>query len=451
MNPLLRIFAYFLAATVGIALGMTPASAQERITHGLFQPVRLYRPPADVQQFVLLLSDVNGWDADAEHSAQALAARGALVGGIDYAQLRRALDASGGDCVFPDGDLENLSHYLQGYARVPGYYKPLVVGIGAGAALAYAMAAAAPAELFGGAIGLRWCPQPMPGKPLCADKRSGYVRNTAQGQVLQFVPQLAIPWRLVVDDADACLGARGADFAAQMRSAGYVSASLLEAYTWLAQQKTDTAPPPAGALADLPLVEVPSSVPGDTFAVLLSGDGGWAGLDKRVAAHLAARGLPVVGMDSLRYFWSARTPEGLAADLDRILRHYAARWQRPRAVLIGYSQGANVLPFAVNRLPAATRRTVVHIVLMGLEARASFEFHLGNWLGSDSDGLPVQPELARLRAEDVLCLYGEEETDSLCRSAGAAHVHAEQLPGGHHFDGAYDTLAAAILRRIPAR
>jgi type IV secretory pathway VirJ component len=42
--------------------------------------------------------------------------------------------------------------------------------------------------------------------------------------------------------------------------------------------------------------------------VLISGDGGWASIDKGIAKALVARGVPVAGLDSLRYFWSERTP-----------------------------------------------------------------------------------------------------------------------------------------------
>ena len=73
------------------------------------------------------------------------------------------------------------------------------------------------------------------------------------------------------------------------------------------------AAPPA-ELADLPMVEVPVTGTGTRFVVLLSGDGGWAGIDKGLAAAFAAQNVPVAGLDSLRYFWKARTPEGLAAD-----------------------------------------------------------------------------------------------------------------------------------------
>ena len=98
----------------------------------------------------------------------------------------------------------------------------------------------------------------------------------------------------------------------------------------------------------------------------MSGDGGWAGLDKDIAAALAADGIPVVGLDSLRYYWSARTPEGLAADTDRMIRYYLAHLGKQRVLLIGYSQGADVLPFAVNRLPEATRARVRLAAVLGL-------------------------------------------------------------------------------------
>ncbi|MEZ5420390.1 MAG: SpoIIE family protein phosphatase [Vicinamibacterales bacterium] len=87
----------------------------------------------------------------------------------------------------------------------------------------------------------------------------------------------------------------------------------------------------APEIADLKLV-VPATRPAnDTMAVLLTGDGGWADLDKAVAAGLAAHGIPVVGWSSLSYYWSPRTPDGASADLARILRHYGARWQGGRA------------------------------------------------------------------------------------------------------------------------
>jgi type IV secretory pathway VirJ component len=207
------------------------------------------------------------------------------------------------------------------------------------------------------------------------------------------------------------------------------------------------ATPPA-ALAGLPIVEVPAKRSGDTLAVLISGDGGWAGIDKAVAASLAEQGISVVGVDSLRYFWKERTPQSAAADVDRIVEHYLDAWDRKDVVLIGYSQGADVLPFIVNRLPAQTRARVRLAAMLGPGERAVFEFHLGNWLSSSDDGLPIAPELQRMSNVRGLCVYNDEGGESSCPDAASTTLRAVSLPGGHHFGGDYDRVAALILQEM---
>jgi type IV secretory pathway VirJ component len=216
------------------------------------------------------------------------------------------------------------------------------------------------------------------------------------------------------------------------------------AYATLLASGPRSLPPPPPSLSDLPLIEVPASGSGDRLAVFLSGDGGWAGLDKQVARALSDRGIPVVGVDSLRYFWKERTPEGLAADIDRLVRFYAWQWKKKHVLLIGYSQGADVLPFAVNRLPPATRDLVQLTTLIGVSETAAFEFHVSNWFGGSGDQ-PVKPETNKLSASNTLCVYGEDDEDSLCPTIGAEHATVAHLAGGHHFGGDYRKLAELIL------
>jgi type IV secretory pathway VirJ component len=214
-------------------------------------------------------------------------------------------------------------------------------------------------------------------------------------------------------------------------------------------------------LSDLPIVEIPAhpaapltapgaaatpgAAPPDVFAIIMSGDGGWAGLDQDVAAALSARGIPVVGLDSLRYYWTARTPDGLAADTDRIIRYYLAHFAKQRVLLIGYSQGADVLPFAVNRLPDATRSRVALAAVMGMSEHALFEFHLSGWISDDNSGPATLPEIQRIAGVPVLCIYGEDESDSLCPKLDPTRFNIVKLKGGHHFDGDYAGLARHIL------
>src|SRR6185312_7660051 len=206
------------------------------------------------------------------------------------------------------------------------------------------------------------------------------------------------------------------------------------AYTEILAHEPHRLQAPPRSLADLPIIEVPPMGAGsnDTFAVLFSGDGGWAGIDRDVANILASRGIPVAGWDSLRYFWTARTPSGVAGDLDRILRYYSEHWHKKKALVIGYSQGADVLPFAVTRLPPRTRALVERTALIGVGETAAFEFHVTNWFGSGSGELPIAPEMAKMSSANTLCLYGEGDNESLCPKIGPANATRVRLPGGHH-------------------
>ena len=183
------------------------------------------------------------------------------------------------------------------------------------------------------------------------------------------------------------------------------------------------------------------------MAILVTGDGGWAGLDQEIAGTLAEGGVGVVGFNSLKYLWTPHTPEGFAADLGRILEYYLSQWQKQKAIVIGYSMGAGVLPFAMNRLPQAIRDRVALVVLLAPGRNAQFEFHLSNWIPGafGGHGDPVLPEAGRIADLRMLCFYGERETDSICPGSDGAGVKSIRMKGAHHLGGDYRTIAETIL------
>ncbi|HEX5075191.1 MAG TPA: AcvB/VirJ family lysyl-phosphatidylglycerol hydrolase [Gemmatimonadaceae bacterium] len=202
----------------------------------------------------------------------------------------------------------------------------------------------------------------------------------------------------------------------------------------------------------LPLHVVPTKSPSptSTAAVFLSGDGGWAGLDRRVAEDLAAHGVSVVGLDSRAYLMKAKTPDEAAADVARVMRHYTTEWAAQHVALVGYSRGADMAPFIVNRLPSDLRSELALVVLLGPAERASFQFHWTDLLTdiSKPSDPPILPELERLRGIPVLCVYGKDEKESLCRLADTSAVRVDKRKGRHHFDGDYDAIAAEIIRLL---
>jgi len=448
-----------VAATVTAPLGLP-----DHISHGRFQNVAVIAPKGTPRSMVLLLAGEGGANAGADLAFE-LARHGAMVAMIDVSKFDAALEADPADCVFPDGDLENLSHFIQAYYHLPIYRAPLLVGYGAGANLAYAALAQAPMHTFAGAITAGFCPAASLRKPLC--KGGALESERAADQQLRYLPaaQLEDPWVTLQGEHQGECGAGVIrEFTAHMSGAAVVALpevggrlesssrwwpSLLAAFDTLVERTArDIAPLAPVALGNLPLVEVPARTgapPTDLLAIILSGDGGWAGLDKEVAQALAEHGIPVAGLDSLRYFWSARTPQGIASDIDRMIRYYLGHFGRQRVLLIGYSQGADVLPFAVNRLAPATRARIALAVLMGMSEHAVFEFHMSNWISNDNSGPATLPEVNHITGIPVLCIYGDGDNESLCPKLDANKVQIVKLPGGHHFNGDYAGLAREIL------
>jgi type IV secretory pathway VirJ component len=480
-----------------LALLPTPAAAAtvQSLDFGRFGRVSLYgaaRPPEEV---VLFVSGDGGWNQGVVSMARHLSDLGALVVGIDIRHYLRSLAAGHEECSYPAGDFELLSKFVQKSLDRPVYLEPILVGYSSGATLVYAALAESPENTFKGALSLGFCTDLPIVRPFC--RGSGLVALPGphgKGYLFEPSANLPAPWIALQGQVDTVCGPAEVDrFGREAHPAEVVALPHVghgfsveknwrpqfeDAYRRLAaasgEGETDdresgdtaarggTAPggdpaPAAGAVEttappkpkDLPLVEVPARAgTSDTLAVIVSGDGGWSGLDKSIAAAFAGRGIDTVGLNSLKYFWTARTPDGAAADLHAILAHYLPRWKKERILLIGYSFGAEVLPFLMARLPEELRKRVRLMTLIGPGQTASFAFHVAEWLGRDDpDARPILPEIERLAGSRILCLGGEDEKDSLCRKLKPEQAMSEIIPGGHHFGGDYDALADRILER----
>ncbi len=471
----MRRFPVCAAALLAAAARL--ASAEATLEFGRFGTVTLYQVEAQPAQVALFVSGDGGWNKGVVDMARELAATGALVVGIDIVRYEKQLAAANEPCLYPAAEFEALSQYVQKKLDFPAYRVPVLVGYSSGATLVYAVLVQAPPNTFSGAISLGFCPDFPRTRPFC--KGSGLAwQPRAKGKGVDFLPAatLAQPWVALQGTIDqVCDPAATASFVhsvprGEIVMLPKVGHGFAVPRNWMPQFKaafaritgtgatTDlpAAPAPAPAtpapeadVRGLPLVEVPAhGEESDTLAVIVSGDGGWAGIDREIGTVIAGRGIPVVGLNSLQYFWKKKTPDIAAADLVRILRHYLAAWRKERVLLVGYSRGAEVLPFMADRLPADLRARVRLVALLGATGRVAFEFHVGDWLGGSGgkDELPVKPEVDKLSGLKVLCVHGEDEHDSLCPSLGAGVAADLAIKGGHHFGGAYRTIAEAILR-----
>jgi len=448
-----------------------PARAlEETVEFGRFGAVTLYHGSAEPAHVVLFVSGDGGWNQGVVDMARELTTLDALVVGIDITHYLRQLEAGAEACLYPAGDFEELSKFVQKKLGYADYRIPVLVGYSSGATLVYATLVQAPANTFLGALSLGFCPDLPITKHFC--EGNGLEQDPGpKGKGIVFRPatKLEAPWIALQGTVDQVCDAAATEAFVRKTVNGRViilprvghgysvprnwMPQFRDAFAQIAgagpvdRPATDT-----GDLKDLPLIEVPASGDSarDLLAVHITGDGGWGVTDKGLARELAAGGIPVVGLNSLQYFWHARTPEETANDLARILRHYLDSWHQRRVVLIGYSFGADVLPILVNRLPADLLARVPAIVLLGPSAEASFEFHLTDWIGGRerTNTLPVAPEIERIEGPEIFCFYGEGDKEAICKELDPARVHSYPLGGGHRIGNRFDEIVRTILTEV---
>ncbi len=203
----------------------------------------------------------------------------------------------------------------------------------------------------------------------------------------------------------------------------------------------------------LPLEIVPATGDARAFLVFLSGDGGWAAVDKAVSQGLAARGVTTIGWSSLRYFATRQEPDRVAADLGRVVRALA-----PPGLPIwlgGYSFGAEVIPVVVaQHWSPAERARLAGMLLLAPGTSAGFRIDPLDWVREP----PVDPAyrvdaaVRRLAPTPILCVTGADDPSTSCSTfADVPGVTVARVPGTHHFENGIPRLVDAAVAHLFAK
>jgi len=399
-----------MAFACGASAVQTLAAKAQTVSGGRYGAVTVTRPEGPLRGFVVMFSREGGWSVADQQAADALAKAGAMTVGVDSERYAANLAEKQETCHHLDGDTEAVSHQLERLAQSSRYYAPIVAGVGQGGAIAKQILSMSPENTIAGMVSVEPSPKLDPRfKPCQPDSTivrramPGFVETAATGDSTKLVALLKPHLRDgTADELD---------------------------------------------VSDLPLIELPAKGGSNLLAIVISGDGGWRDLDKTIGEALQRDGVSVVGIDSLRYFWSERPPAQTSRDLARVMRTYMARWHATNVALIGYSFGADVMPFAYNRLPEALREKVSVMSLLGFAPAADFQIRVTGWLGmpASDKALKVAPEIAKVPPGIVQCFYGEQEKETMCPALANSGVQVIKTQGEHHFGRDYVALEKQIL------
>jgi type IV secretory pathway VirJ component len=185
-------------------------------------------------------------------------------------------------------------------------------------------------------------------------------------------------------------------------------------------------------------------------AVLFSGDVGFVGLGlgqgPDIARVIEGLGLPVYGVSSLKEFGAHRTLRQTVRIIDQAVREGMARYGADRVLLVGQSYGADVIASALPDLSADVRQALIGVVLV---VPANSVYLRADPTTVSYRGPPDVISSSRagpVNWTPMLCIYGEEEPDSLCPLLKGANQTVIASPGGHALHHDIARLRAALAQ-----
>ncbi len=461
---LIPIFALVFSVS---ALAAKPVQ-EDTLHFGEFGKVHIYQKTNNPDQVVLFISGDGGWNTGVADMAEKLADQNAMVVGIDINTLFRNMAKINRKCLYPAGDFQQMAQYVQRKMGLAQYHIPILAGYSSGATLVYVLLAEAPINTFSGGISLGFSPDLDFPKPFCKGALlQSKPKKNKKGYLFMPVTRLDLPWIVLQGDIDKVTDPTIAQkFVKNVADAKFVMLDgvghgysvyknwlpeFLNAYKEIATDEKVDPEVSASRVKDLPLVEVPETgTSGDVLCILISGDGGWASIDQGLSKTLAESGIPTAGINSLKYLWNRKTPQQTAIDLQRVAQYYLLKWKKDKVIFIGYSLGADILPFMLHNLPENLTKMTQLAAFLSPSKTVDFQFHLSYWIGGGSgkNYLNVLPAIESLKDIPLLCMYGDDETDSICPQITMPNAHIVAMAGGHHFDGNYKGLADQILKYV---
>jgi type IV secretory pathway VirJ component len=431
-----------------------------------FGKLYLYNAAANPDRVVIFVSGDGGWNEGVANMAFKIKTAKTLVIGVDIRRVFKAMSQKKGSCLYPAEDFEAMSQFVQKKLGYDTYIVPVLIGYSSGATLVYGLLAQAPANTFRGGIAFGFCPDIAVSKAFCkgSGEFSSRRRMDGKGYDLGQARRLAVPFISLQGMTDQiCDYGTTTAFLRDVPGAEVISLPKVghgysvednwvpqfkRAYDSLFKKALEDSPVTGAAnVPDLPLkiTAAAKGMKGNTLVLLISGDGGFTGFDQQIADLYASRGMPVIGLNSLKYFWKRKSPQQTATDMLNLMKAYMESWKKERVVLVGYSFGADVLPFVYNLLPPDFKPRVIDIALLSPSRSTDFEIHVSDLFNfaSSSRTYSVTAEIEKIGHTKLTCFFGKAESDTAAQELIQKHIQVVFLDGGHHYSDGLE----AILKR----
>lgn len=185
------------------------------------------------------------------------------------------------------------------------------------------------------------------------------------------------------------------------------------------------------------------------LVVYISGDGGWNNFTSSLETAINKKGYALISLNSRSYFWEKKLPTVAARELADYLNRYLAQHSHDQIIFMGYSFGADVLPFILKELPPGLLEKIKGALLLAPSSSTDFEIHLSDMLGiGASRGMKVADGINALSIDKIVAVFGAEDHDFPLDQIRNRHFSSVSLPGGHHFEGNTEDLVTILQTKL---
>ncbi len=200
---------------------------------------------------------------------------------------------------------------------------------------------------------------------------------------------------------------------------------------------------------NFPVKEWASATHDKPIIFYISGDGGFNKFSTALCLSLNKKGYDVCALNARSYFNYKKTPEQTTDDVKIFLNNKTEGRKNKQVIFIGYSFGADVLPFILNRLPKNILDNTKVSFIMASSGNTDFEIHWSDIFGgSTKRNMDVVTEINKLNVDNLVIINGSDEKDFAFNKISLKKYTHEVLPGGHHFDGDTEEITNVILNHI---
>jgi len=181
----------------------------------------------------------------------------------------------------------------------------------------------------------------------------------------------------------------------------------------------------------------------DYFVIAICGDGGWMDFTNDFAKLCKHRGIPVVGFSTLPYFMETRKPEKIAIDLQRVIVNFSHIFNKNKVMIMGYSFGAEILPYAYNNMNPYFKQKIISMGLVAPSTKACFKVS-PTYIYTSNELVPLLPALLKNESSKIV-IFCDDTGKSICKILPEnSQYKLVNLDAGHNFIGRWASVAKLV-------